>query len=515
MLGGGRLEREQRRGAFEGACLVVEAAEPEPHDGAEALGPLRRRRGGVEVDLEHAHQIVRAALGAVALLEPRRRPAPRRGGRPGERHHALEQRERLRPVGLGVEHLLDDLGRGLGVARAVEPEHGDARAQPLRRFALLRREIRGEQLDERAMAAEALVEPLQRAAHPGLGAHGVERLVVERRARRIRCEILGGERRVLEQLAARVPGGRAGDGFVVEREEIVPALREVVDELEPLEGPHRAGGEGDDAAEQGDDRLRLVEPLLVVVDGAAAHVLDRLGVVIGERRRGVSLGLAGRQIGDGPRRLRRADGRDAERPPVGEGEALGRVRRSGERLGALPERELARQLRGGGQRDPERARRRQIATIEEAFVPAAARGAEGAGSSDGVARSRLSSAANVSASSTVSATCSRRSAACRRALSEEEGLARARSTRRRAGSSAGLASMTGAITESASEARSRRSSSSAASSRSSAARAAPWESARRRPMAAAAPSTSPPARSSRACAARASSLSGSSATTRP
>ncbi len=134
------------------------------------------------------------------------------------------------------------------------------------------------------MAPVPLVEPLQRRADARVVAQRQQRLEVAHRPAGVGGEILSRERGVLEQLAARGEILGARDDLVVEREELAPALAEVVRQLEALEGPRGVRRQIHRPTQQRDHRLLIVEPLLVVLDRAPPELLDRLALGVELRR---------------------------------------------------------------------------------------------------------------------------------------------------------------------------------------------------------------------------------------
>ena len=160
----------------------------------------------------------------------------------------------------------------------------DARALALRVVERELREAVAEQADELAMAAVALVEALERRGEAHVARLQLEELLeVADRSLRVVREVLGDLRGLFEQLEAALLV-RARGGAIVEREEIVPALLRVEDELQAIERPRVVGLDLEEALEDADDAAAVLEPLLVERDGALSE-LDGVGLrEIGRRR---------------------------------------------------------------------------------------------------------------------------------------------------------------------------------------------------------------------------------------
>ncbi len=170
-----------------------------------------------------------------------------------------------------IEERLDRLKRRSGLAELVEPECGDAGP---RTACLVRTQAgkpRAEKRDELTMFALALVEALEAARKLGIARLELLKLLeVADRAVRTIGEVFRSLRSVFEQVRALL-SRRRRERAVVEDEEIVPPLGGVEDELESVERPVGRRVELEDALENEDDAGRVLEPLLVELDGALAH----------------------------------------------------------------------------------------------------------------------------------------------------------------------------------------------------------------------------------------------------
>ena len=129
----------------------------------------------------------------------------------------------------------------------------------------------GQELTELAVAPLALVEALE----------SVRELRVVRLERRQRFQVLNravgaigevlcGLGRVFEERDARAVVG-VRERAIVEREELVPALGGVEEQLEPVERPVGARVEREHPLEHAHDPRRILEPLLAELHGALAE----------------------------------------------------------------------------------------------------------------------------------------------------------------------------------------------------------------------------------------------------
>ena len=274
---------------------------------ASTFGRRRKRLahlGGPRRDGEHALE----EIGDVDRGEGRRRDRAA---------HRTRRRKRI-ALALGGQvrdEVLDDDDRARRVAELAEPQPGDTGALALRLFVRQLLDAIAEQRDELAVTAVALVETLERRGEPRVAGLQLEELLeVADGALRVVGEVLGDLRGLFEQLEATLLIG-AGRGAVVEREEIVPALLRVVDQLEAIEGPRVVGLDLQQPLEDAHDPAAVLEPLLVERDRALPE-LD---------------GLAFREILTEHLLVERGDG-------IG----LRELARDG--LGAIPEHGMTRQL---------------------------------------------------------------------------------------------------------------------------------------------------------------------------
>ncbi len=290
---------------FEGAREVAELL-VEVRDLQVPAHPLLRGAHRLELDEQHAREVRVAAGRRVVVPEPRGGALPHRAARRRRRlrlacpllaRRALAARRQRRPARLGsqgrrredaleqaphlrrdlslrrirvLEERLDRLERGRSLAQLVEPESRHPRACPARFVGPQRRQPRAQQRDELPVLALALVEAFERAGELRVsGLELLQLLQVADRAIGPVGEVLRGLCGVLEERSP-LPAGRGLEGPIVEREEVVPALGRVEDQLQAIERPVGGRIELQYALEDRDDPGRVVEPLLVELHRALA-----------------------------------------------------------------------------------------------------------------------------------------------------------------------------------------------------------------------------------------------------
>ena len=181
-----------------------------------------------------------------------------------------------------LEEGLDRLERRGRLAQLVEPERRHPGPCPPGLVGAQRGQAGAEQRDELPVLALALVEPFERPGELGVARLELLQLlqVADGPVGAVR-EVLRGLGRVFQERRA-LPSRRRLEGPVVEDEEVVPALRRVEDQLEPIERPVGRGIELQDSFEDADDPRRVVEPLLVELHRALA---DGHRLLLGQRAR--------------------------------------------------------------------------------------------------------------------------------------------------------------------------------------------------------------------------------------